>query len=381
MGSYSGNLKHGCRHGSGLMVFSNGDVYDGEWKRGLMDGSGTMRYSNGDMYSGQFLKGLYSGQGVLHWANGDVYNGRYKRGQRHGHGTMRYRNFDEYSGEWREDAQDGFGVYRYAGGDRFSGHYKGGAKHGPGEYLYKSGDRYRGGFINDKYSGRGVYVWAGGASYEGDYICGKRNGFGVYTSEAGVYEGEWKDGHWNGYGIFRYPDGETKMGRWEKDQLKQQLEDVPRHVTAIHNAFLLDLKRERDNAARSAPPDAVKSVRAQRSRVALREQWDSRPAADILKAYADMIELEPTNSMLLADRAAFYEHLANKAYDRQENLYKKALDDFSKSLSLNARDADATYGHARISSILSGFSEKARGKALPVTSKKKKTASAKRHIK
>lgn len=355
---YSGDLRDGRRHGQGAMGFSNGDRYEGQWRKGLMEGSGTMKYANGDTYIGQWRKGLLHGKGAFHWANGEVYDGSYRRGERVGQGVMRYKNFDEYSGEWKGDAHSGYGVYRYSCGDVFRGTYKDGVKHGSGEYHYKNGDHYSGGFINDKYSGRGLYSWAGDASFDGDYRGGRRNGFGVYRSEAGVYEGEWRDGHRHGYGIYRYPDGESRMGMWEKDLLKQQWDSAPRQITAVHNAFLLGLKRDRDNAM-SGVRDPITVQKEQRSRAALKEQWDARPAADTLSGYIDLLAQDPHNAAVLGDRAAFYEHLAAKAQGRQESLYRKALEDFDRSLAIDARDGEATYGHARVSNILSSLAASA----------------------
>lgn len=48
---YTGNRKHGKRHGKGIYVYKNGDVYDGEWRKSKKYGKGVYTYSNGERYA------------------------------------------------------------------------------------------------------------------------------------------------------------------------------------------------------------------------------------------------------------------------------------------------------------------------------------------
>ena len=51
-------------HGSGRMVFENGDEYDGEWALGKMTGMGEFKWTmDGLKYEGRFLNGKRHGRG------------------------------------------------------------------------------------------------------------------------------------------------------------------------------------------------------------------------------------------------------------------------------------------------------------------------------
>jgi 1-phosphatidylinositol-4-phosphate 5-kinase len=38
------------RNGTGVYMWSNGDVYSGDWSRGYIDGKGTFTWSSGSIY-------------------------------------------------------------------------------------------------------------------------------------------------------------------------------------------------------------------------------------------------------------------------------------------------------------------------------------------
>lgn len=61
-----------------FVVYSNGTYYLGNYNSsGSLSGTGIMLYSNGDIYSGQFRSGLKSGKGVYTYSNGDELNGNW----------------------------------------------------------------------------------------------------------------------------------------------------------------------------------------------------------------------------------------------------------------------------------------------------------------
>ena len=52
LGTYTGITDNGYRHGSGKMLYDNGNQYKGRWSIGKRHGRGRMDYANGDIYSG-----------------------------------------------------------------------------------------------------------------------------------------------------------------------------------------------------------------------------------------------------------------------------------------------------------------------------------------
>ncbi len=45
--SYKGETKHGKRHGKGVYLYPNGDMYDGEWRKSRKYGKGVYIYADG----------------------------------------------------------------------------------------------------------------------------------------------------------------------------------------------------------------------------------------------------------------------------------------------------------------------------------------------
>ena len=75
---YDGNIVSGCKHGSGVEEFVNGDTYNGTFINGKFQGLGTYYwFESGSVYKGMFKNGLKHGEG--NWSNsiGDRYEGMY----------------------------------------------------------------------------------------------------------------------------------------------------------------------------------------------------------------------------------------------------------------------------------------------------------------
>lgn len=71
-----GEFLDGKKHGQGVFVVGNGDVYDGGFRKDMYHGQGVLKYVNGDRYTGSWKNGLFHGQGKLRKANGDLYDVR-----------------------------------------------------------------------------------------------------------------------------------------------------------------------------------------------------------------------------------------------------------------------------------------------------------------
>ena len=87
----SGSWQHNQRHGSGKLVYANGDVYEGMFANHVRNGTGTFT-SKDVTYNGEWANGEYDGQGKLE-NRGDVYEGRFKKGREYGQGTMTYHRY------------------------------------------------------------------------------------------------------------------------------------------------------------------------------------------------------------------------------------------------------------------------------------------------
>ena len=84
-GSYTGDMLHGKRHGSGVMVWKNyttqagqsmGKVkYEGAWKQNMMQGLGKITYGDGHWYEGQWETSHMHGRGKYQSKKGAIFEG------------------------------------------------------------------------------------------------------------------------------------------------------------------------------------------------------------------------------------------------------------------------------------------------------------------
>ena len=56
-GTYSGELRNGEPHGTGVLRLNNGDRYEGEFREGRIEGQGTYTWADGRTYTGSFEDG------------------------------------------------------------------------------------------------------------------------------------------------------------------------------------------------------------------------------------------------------------------------------------------------------------------------------------
>ena len=210
-------------HGSGRMLYPNGDKYTGEFRRNLRHGQGKLEYADkrDGVYEGGFEDDLPHGQGKLQVhveGQGEkVYDGEFALGLRSGMGKLCFASGATYEGQWASDAFWGTGRYRFANGDVYSGAFEAGKRTGvgrmeyangsvfqgrwhnnlrvQGQHIYQNGNTYTGEYRHNAMEGVGRFVWADGSSYEGCWVADKAEGMGRFAKpgKAGyVYEGGWK---------------------------------------------------------------------------------------------------------------------------------------------------------------------------------------------
>ena len=70
-GKYEGNMFCGERHGTGKMMYDNGEVYVGDWENNKRHGKGKFTWSNGISYDGSYENDEIEGDGTYNYPNGD----------------------------------------------------------------------------------------------------------------------------------------------------------------------------------------------------------------------------------------------------------------------------------------------------------------------
>jgi len=61
---YEGQWDYNLRHGTGRMIFGNGDVFDGYWEDDKIGSTGSYIFNDGIRYDGEFQNGVPHGKGT-----------------------------------------------------------------------------------------------------------------------------------------------------------------------------------------------------------------------------------------------------------------------------------------------------------------------------
>ena len=242
---YYGMFQNGKKNIAGIYYFKkNGGRYEGEWKDNKMNGYGKYFYPNGTIYEGYFKDNIRDGVGILTTSKGDVYKTIWKGGnvsdygriiyhdgknyegyihnyQKHSCGILTYPNGDKFIGNFKED-NFSVGHYQYKNGNSYFGYYNEfNQKHGYGKFKYLTiGEVYEGYFANDKRQGIGRYFYSNGDIYTGYLYDDLRNGFGIIKFNNGDwYEGMFVKDIRHGIGIYYEKKGdEYYLGEWVEDK-------------------------------------------------------------------------------------------------------------------------------------------------------------------
>jgi len=223
---YSGFYGNGLRHGSGALVWKNGDRYIGEFEADMKHGKGTFEWSNGDVYCGTYDKDKKQGRGRITWGShpGESYEGEWFQDKKQGLGKYVWANGGSYEGNWFDNKRNGQGIEKWPSGSVYDGMWVENEMHGWGYKVCtrdgKADGFYEGPFVDGRAHGRGYRQYADGATYEGDYLADKRVGFGSYTWKDGEkFCGTWTVGREKGF--FMSSDGIMFYQEWFEDKLKE----------------------------------------------------------------------------------------------------------------------------------------------------------------
>jgi len=150
---YVGEHINGKRHGVGMCLLKNGNLYQGDFKSNLKHGIGSMTLEDeGGRYDGYFFEDLSHGPGQFVLQDGTVYSGQFENGLPHGHCIYQSApslvlssaadpdrmesHINTYMGQFKEGKFHGYGVCHYLNGDIYTGEYRLGCRSGYGEYLF-----------------------------------------------------------------------------------------------------------------------------------------------------------------------------------------------------------------------------------------------------
>ena len=103
---YVGEFKDGIFHGRGVFYCSCGNQFDGIFSNDIIE-EGTLTFGKrltkyeGAIYNGEFKYYTPHGSGEIIFINGDKYIGEFKRGRMHGLGKMTYANGNIEEGIWK----------------------------------------------------------------------------------------------------------------------------------------------------------------------------------------------------------------------------------------------------------------------------------------
>eukprot|EP01083_Nonionella_stella_P079743 218927_1 len=208
---YKGKRRNGKRHGSGRLVFPNGDIFMGEFHADVREGPGRLVLNDGTVYQGTWVNDELVGEVNIQFADGGSYEGQLASCQMHGKGARVLANGDKYTGEFSEGVFHGAGTL-VENGDVLEGMFSHGYLEGDGTKTCSNGSVYVGSFCEGKPHGEGKLTGRDGSVFEGGFREGQMSGKGTLTEPKGkIWTSEhWTEGGIGGSGQISYPKGDRK---------------------------------------------------------------------------------------------------------------------------------------------------------------------------
>jgi radial spoke head protein 1 len=157
---YDGDYVDGIREGRGTYRYGKkADIYYGEWKENLKHGIGKMTYDmtpaekDGDEkkpekqvgeYQGYWENGRRHGEGVFIYPNGDIYSGWWRFGEKEGTATYKSKATGmKMQGEWKE-GEIQTGRWIYPNGVYYEGTFANNKPDGSGTWNFNNGNSLQG---------------------------------------------------------------------------------------------------------------------------------------------------------------------------------------------------------------------------------------------
>lgn len=190
----------GYCHGTGKMIWKEGETYEGDYNFGKRTGNGKYTWTNGDTYEGGWLNGKFEGEGRYLAHSGEAYNGGWREGLKQGFGTYVSSNKDIYVGNFEMGKYHDRGLLTKADGTVYDGYFKAGQfireANPTGIRKYTNG-AYEGEILNGQPEGRGKMIFTDGRIYEGDWKNRTINGWGkmLMPKSGMIFSGFWENGH------------------------------------------------------------------------------------------------------------------------------------------------------------------------------------------
>ena len=232
-GVYTGAMKDGVPHGSGVLTYDDGKELTAEFTEGTYS-SGTLVYTNGNVYEGDFdSEGRYSGTGRYTFSSGMYYEGEYVNNLREGEGLFTWSTNGDLDSAWlfKGTFKAGKAYYGKTTTTKTAGllWYEGymndlndidTSKRGKG-YVYFSdtnctytGELYSSGALETSvYDGEGRFTWPGsdlvGSWSDGVPTSGRKTFYkeNENLTPTSYYEGTFKNWNYEGKGRYDYLNG------------------------------------------------------------------------------------------------------------------------------------------------------------------------------
>ena len=200
----------------GFVDFSELDKYSDENKIEKIE------YKNGAVYTGNVKEGKPHGTGKMVWSNGESFEGKWENGKRI-EGRCLYKNGNIFEG-----------IYGLANDGKTSIPLKGKMtrKYGPveeGDFVPKGSNKFR--------LKNGTITYYDGSVFEGEIFENSRmNGKRTYK-DGRVDEGEFRDNKRHGICKSTFPDGKVQDGLWISGNYSKNLSDFIHDESAFSEFF------------------------------------------------------------------------------------------------------------------------------------------------
>jgi len=215
------------RHGYGISVNKDGNVFKGLWENDNFGRYGAFIENNGNYYIGELSQGKEKGKGELFIKNKMKYKGEFNDDLPNGQGTLEnFKDNSIYKGNVINGIKEGYGELKLGDGTIYKGEFKEDKFCGKGIIIFPNGRKYEGEFKNNKINGNGIFYWEDGKKYIGNYNDNIKQGYGkLLWNENKYYEGQWLNNKPHGEGMY-YLNGKLLKGKFRFGKIISQNKEL-----------------------------------------------------------------------------------------------------------------------------------------------------------